>query len=255
MEPIHVHELGNPAGPTLVLVHGMAEAGTAWPDAVDRWGDRYRLLAIDHRGHGSSPRFNPEDMPTTRSFWRADLTDVLRRQPEPPVVVAFSMGATISLRIAADHPELLRALVLEDPARPSATVEAQQAFVEVQLRTLAAFADGGAERRARLRERTNWSDAEIEAWSDCKTQVDEEMIRHGVGLGEDDLDERLRAIEVPTLVIAPEGGPMAPNPARIRNPLVDIRFIPGAGHSVRRDAPAPYYALVEQFLAQHHPAT
>ena len=61
-----VHEYGDPGAPPMVLLHGLTEAGTTWPDAVEHWGraladvgcrpPRSRRLAALHRrgagGHG-----------------------------------------------------------------------------------------------------------------------------------------------------------------------------------------------------------
>lgn len=50
-----MHRYGTPEAPTVLLVHGLTEAGTAWLDLVTRWGQRFDIVAPDLRGHGKSP--------------------------------------------------------------------------------------------------------------------------------------------------------------------------------------------------------
>jgi pimeloyl-ACP methyl ester carboxylesterase len=49
-----VFENGNPAGPTLVLVHGWPDTHHLWDGVVPRLADRFRLVSYDTRGHGQS---------------------------------------------------------------------------------------------------------------------------------------------------------------------------------------------------------
>ena len=37
MTELTLHRYGKPGAPTLVLVHGLTEDGTTWPDAVEHW--------------------------------------------------------------------------------------------------------------------------------------------------------------------------------------------------------------------------
>ena len=102
----------------LRLVHGLTESATAWPDAVARWSSQYHVLAIDQRGHGASPRWDNEALARAPQTMHEDLMRTLALFPEPPVVVAHSLGGLISLRVSVARPDLVRALVLEDVARP-----------------------------------------------------------------------------------------------------------------------------------------
>lgn len=253
MERIRVHESGTPGQPTLLLVHGLTEAGTAWPDAVGRWGAAWHILAVDLRGHGTSPRFADADLDHSPDVWLGDLLGVLDALPEPPVVVGHSMGALFSLRAAVVAPTRVRALVLEDPARPSGAWTPSAEFTAAQEEFLDRFVtpDLADAERARMRVESTWTPAEIDAWAACKPQVDRRMIRRGLYLGDPDLDAALNRVAVPTLLVAPEDGGMAPKPADLANPTVQLAFVPGVGHCVRRDDPAAYHALVDPFLAAH----
>jgi pimeloyl-ACP methyl ester carboxylesterase len=70
----------------------------------------YRVLAIDHRGHGRGMR------PLRRfrlSDCAADVAAVLSRlEVAPAVVVGYSMGGAIAQLVARDHPDVVSGLIL-----------------------------------------------------------------------------------------------------------------------------------------------
>ena len=245
-----LHEWGDRAAPALLLVHGLTESAAAWPDAVARWSCRYHVLAVDQRGHGVSPRWDDEALARAPQTMPEDLERVLSSLAEPPVVVAHSLGGLMSLRAGAARPDLVRALVLEDVARPTGHWGPAPWFVEHQERFLDAFADGGAAERERMRRESSWSDAEIEGWAGCKGRVDRRYIREGTYLGEADLVSAVNRLTVPTLYLAPRHGDMAPDPSEVTNPLVCLVLLDGVGHCVRRDDPEAYHGLVDPFIEE-----
>jgi 3-oxoadipate enol-lactonase len=102
----------DPARPTVLLLHGwMVTADLNWHGAYDALVDAgYRVLAVDHRGHGRGLRamapFRLEDC-------AADAAAVLRELGvAPAVVVGYSMGGTIAQLMARDHPDVVGGLIL-----------------------------------------------------------------------------------------------------------------------------------------------
>lgn len=100
---------GGPGQP-IMLLHGLAGHAGEW-DTTARWlSSRYRVVAVDQRGHGASER-RPQDV--SRAAYVADVIAVadqlaLRR----PVLVGQSLGGHTAMLTAAAHPGLVRALVL-----------------------------------------------------------------------------------------------------------------------------------------------
>jgi pimeloyl-ACP methyl ester carboxylesterase len=102
----------DPACPTVMLLHGwMVTADLNWHGAYDALVDAgYRVLAVDHRGHGRGLRamapFRLEDC-------AADAAAILRELGvAPAAVVGYSMGGTIAQLMARDHPDVMSGLVL-----------------------------------------------------------------------------------------------------------------------------------------------
>lgn len=248
MTDLNVHRYGDPQAKPVVLVHGLTDAGTVWPDLVDHWGDRWDIHAPDLRGHGHSPRFTAESVTRAHEVLLADLVELLDSFTERVALVGHSLGAVLSLRATLQRPDRVRALVLEDPPQPSGFTP-NPVFVADNERLLdAVAADPDGEIQRMLRE-TPWSRAEVEAWAACKAMVDRDYVRHGLFLGDPTWDELFEQLAVPTVLIVPETAPMAALPNHW-NPLVRTVAVPGAGHCVRRDRPADYTRAVDGLLAE-----
>lgn len=248
MTDLSVHRFGDPAHPMLVLVHGVTDDGTCWPDAVQRWQDRWHVVTVDQRGHGSSPRFTEEQLASSPDVLVADLAGLLREEGRPAILVAHSLGGITSARVGSRHPELVRGLVLEDPAKPVGAHTPDPAFVSGMLDFVTTMIDN-PDRELELARRDNhWPDSEYQPWADSKNRVDQRYVSEGLYLGDAAYESMLQAMTVPTLVMVPVGGEMAPDPALISNPLVRVHFVAGAGHCVRRDKPTEFHAVVDPFL-------
>jgi 3-oxoadipate enol-lactonase len=102
----------DPARPTVLLLHGwMVTADLNWHSAYDALVDAgYRVLALDHRGHGRGLRAMA---PFRLDDCAADAAAVLRQLGVAPAVVAgYSMGGVIAQLMARDHPDVMAGLVL-----------------------------------------------------------------------------------------------------------------------------------------------
>jgi pimeloyl-ACP methyl ester carboxylesterase len=249
MMPLTIHRYGSSNARTVLLLHGLTEAGTAWPDLVAHWGDDWRVLAPDLRGHGQSPRFTEDQLATAPEVLLADVVTVVDAQPAPVALVGHSLGGLLALRAAVARPDGIWALVLEDPARPTGDRTPEPGFVAQNEDFLDAMADQAGQVARMLRD-SSWSRAEIEAWAACKPLVDRAYVRRGLYLGDGAWEELFNALRVPTLLIVPPDSPMAPRQEAVHNALVRTVVVPGAGHCVRRDQPARYVRVVDEFLAE-----
>jgi 3-oxoadipate enol-lactonase len=102
----------DPARPAVLLLHGwMVTADLNWHGAYDALVQAgYRVLAIDHRGHGRGLRAMA---PFRLADCAADAASVLRELGVAPAVVAgYSMGGVIAQLMARDHPDVMSGLVL-----------------------------------------------------------------------------------------------------------------------------------------------
>ena len=104
---------GAPGEPPIMLLHQSLARSEDWENIFPRLATRYRTVAYDARGHGRSGR-------TPDYSLRAFADDTLRMLreivKEPALLVGHSLGGLAALVAAGEAPDLVRGLVLEDPA-------------------------------------------------------------------------------------------------------------------------------------------
>lgn len=111
---IHYEATGT-GDPPLVLVHGWCSNLRHWDALVEHFAPRHRVLTVDRRGHGGSDVPPAASGGYTAARHGADLAEVMDATGTTgAVVVGHAGGAPGVLALAADRPDLVRALVLVD---------------------------------------------------------------------------------------------------------------------------------------------
>ena len=115
MGPLHLVDHGG-SGPPMLLIHGLGGSVENWLRVAQPLTRDHHVFAVDLPGFGRSP---PAGRPPTLDSYVAVLAALLRQHVrEPAVLVGNSMGGLLSLLVASEHPELVRGLVLVNPALP-----------------------------------------------------------------------------------------------------------------------------------------
>jgi pimeloyl-ACP methyl ester carboxylesterase len=102
---------GPPGAPVLLLLHGWsATADLNWHPAFAPLARHFRVIAIDHRGHGQGLR-------STQPFRLEDCADdvaslAVQLGVERLIAVGYSMGGPIAQLLWQRHPELVDGLVM-----------------------------------------------------------------------------------------------------------------------------------------------
>jgi len=114
--PINVADFGG-SGNVMLLVHGLGGSHLNWLSVAPQLAAHHRVYALDLPGFGRSP------LAGRRSSIAANL-DLLNRaiarlSDGPVVLMGNSMGGLLSIGVAAVHPNLVRMLILVDPAVPA----------------------------------------------------------------------------------------------------------------------------------------
>ncbi len=100
-------------GVPMLLLHGFGNEAHVWDDFAPLVAPHYRVLAMDHRGHGDSDR-DPEGRYGYDSLV-ADVEAMLEHLGiERLVVVGHSLGGRTAIRFAARHAERMAGLVIVD---------------------------------------------------------------------------------------------------------------------------------------------
>lgn len=134
---LHYQEKGN--GEPFILLHGNGENGSYFKNQIDYFSDRYRVIALDTRGHGKSPRGT---MPFTIKQFSSDLYDFMSElRLSKAVILGFSDGANIAMEFALKHPDMVKALILNGGnLNPKGVKSTTQIPVEIGYRIAKRFA-------------------------------------------------------------------------------------------------------------------
>ena len=262
-----LHSHGRPLGeaPTLVLLHGLTDSGSGWADAVRHWGDRFAVLAVDHRGHGQSPRFTTEQLAGhPGDVMVDDALHLLEQLPEPPLVLGHSLGGAVALAAAVRRPALVHALVLEDPAalgphEPQRDPTGNESWV-ASLEPSRSAGDDDALLALRRSVHPDWPESELLETGRAEQQTDLAYLVTGDLKPSARWPELFAGVAVPTLVVS---GDAATRMSELcvdddverglvaaANPHLRFQRVPGAGHCVRRDQPERFYATVDGWFAE-----
>jgi lipase len=107
---LNVHAWGAAEAPRVVCLHGVTSHGGRFQRLAEALAPRYRVLALDLRGHGRSEYEPPWSLAT-------HVDDVLETVGEERSAwIGHSFGGRVVAELAARRPELVERVVLLDPA-------------------------------------------------------------------------------------------------------------------------------------------
>lgn len=212
-------------GTPFVLLHGNGEDGRYFSQQIEHFSRRYHVYAPDTRGHGQSPRGTA---PFTIEQFAEDLLAFFdAHEIARAIVLGFSDGANIAMQLVLRHPERVLGLILDGGnLDPRGVKRSAQLPIELGYRLAGLHAERSEQARRRR---------ELLA-----LMVEEPHLR----------PEALRAIRVPTLVLAGTHDMIRLDHTRLiahSIPGAVLRTIPGS-HFVAREHPEAFDRAVDDFL-------
>lgn len=123
----------------VVFLHGNSEDHTYFSAQIEYFSQKYRVIAVDSRGHGKSPRGDGE---LTLKRMADDLFDFLTEKGLDCIsLIGFSDGANVAMYFALKHPEMLHKLVLNGGnLDPSGIKRSTQFPIEIGYKIASHFA-------------------------------------------------------------------------------------------------------------------
>ncbi|QXC59451.1 alpha/beta hydrolase [Aquihabitans sp. G128] len=252
------------APPELVLLHGGAQNAHTWDTVALALGRP--LVAIDLPGHGHSDggRHGSLDLRSNA----ADVAVAIRSlAPDAAAVVGMSLGGITTLALAADHPDLVRSVVLVDitPGVTSEKASAITAFVDgpesfpsfedLLARTIEfnptrseASLRRGILHNALQRDDGSW------VWRYARHRAEEPAGATDERIGSfPDLWGAVSGLTVPLLLVRgmrPQSVVDDADEAELvrRQPSARVEHLAEAGHSVQGDMPVELAALLDDFV-------
>ena len=123
---LHYLDWGNPEKPPLLLVHGGRDHARSWDWTAEALRDDWRVIALDHRGHGDSEWVSDGNYSAGDMVY--DVAQLVHQLDLAPVtIVSHSLGGNVCLRYAGIYPELVRKLVAIEGLGPSPAMLARMA--------------------------------------------------------------------------------------------------------------------------------
>jgi pimeloyl-ACP methyl ester carboxylesterase len=275
---LHLEIDGGDDAPPVLVLHGITQSTATWGWLVPHLADRYRVVRLDFRGHGRSGR-----TPGAYRFpdYIADATAVCEQVlGEPAVLIGHSLGGGTAAGLAQTRPELVRGVVLEDPAimappapDAAAPLEGNSLLDGFRLmrESIPRLQESGisaADLAVTMRDAPSpsgppfgelVSDDALDAMAEAMLQLDASVLDPVFDGSHAPVFDPERELPVPGIVIA--GDPALPDTlireadlARLaaRSPHVESRVADGCGHLIHdsRQHRAMVLAAIEDLLAR-----
>ena len=254
-----VEYLEQGCGEPVVLLHSSASSSAQWRALIERLSGRYRVMAPDLYGYGSTAHWAGQGV--FRLEHEAEIVcALLKRTGEPAQLVGHSFGGAVALHVARTRPDLLASLTVIEPVAFHLLRGQDQAA----LAEITAVAKGVADALA-CGNYFGGIAAFVDYWSGPGAWdgiPQEKRAGFAARLGKVALDfhatlnelaalEQFTAMALPTLVLQ---GSASPLPTRricelLAQALPDsqLRIIAGAGHM----APLTHRNAVSALVAAH----
>jgi pimeloyl-ACP methyl ester carboxylesterase len=222
---IALHYIEKGEGEPLILLHGNGESGEYFLHQLAFFSEHYRVIAVDTRGHGKSPR---GDAPFTIRQFAEDLRGFLDAQGIAQAnLLGFSDGGNIALIFALRYPQRVKRLILN-----GANLDTKGVKPSVQLPITLGFHVASLFAGKRPEARRN---AEL-----LGLMVNDPSIP----------PDALTELEVPTLVIAGTRDMIKTSHTRqiaASIPGAELVLLQG-DHFIANKNPGPFNAAVQRFL-------
>lgn len=265
---LHVIERGS--GRPLLLIHGVTLQAGVWSPQFHLMADRYRVLAMDVRGHGRSVAGSDG---FGRTVAARDVATVLEHfDLHDVIVVGHSMGGMITMEFAGDFPDELTdrvaGLVFMDTAAhqilPRAVLPLaklagrhvhtrfvagkpvpQRSFGEDDLSLLMTRLAFGKNPSARAVDQVRRYLEDVPQSTSLPSWID--LLDH-------DAREALKVTKTPSLILVGSRDLLTPVYAakRIARFLPNARFevLEGAGHQLMQERPYEVAQLIDEFASR-----
>ncbi|MCU1370868.1 MAG: putative hydrolase or acyltransferase of alpha/beta superfamily [Ilumatobacteraceae bacterium] len=261
---VHVIEKGE--GRPLVLLHGITLRADVWAPQFHQLTDRYRVIAVDLRGHGTS-RAGSTGFGIPRLA--DDLATVLTELDlHHAVIVGHSMGGMTAMQFCGDHPDVLAERVDGLVFVATRAHQVLPPYVDRGARRLVAqgqsLVDGGralpsratvTTRAARLAFGDRPSKRAVQIVAEMgQAMTPESLVPSLSGLIEHDAREALKATRTPSLVIVGTRDLLTPVPSASHLahllPDAELVVLPKAGHQLMQERPDELAELLDGFVAR-----
>ncbi|MBW2085777.1 MAG: alpha/beta hydrolase [Deltaproteobacteria bacterium] len=248
-------------GEAVVFLHGYTGSVEDWQNQIPVVSQKYKAIAVDHRGHGKSEALTSEEDYSVKIF-SEDVNALLNALGiDRCCLVGHSMGGFMSLQFVLDHPEAVKALVLVDTSSGSWDLPPGYAKLRAKLDELArnegleaAFEYDAANNPMRIERFQKHPELrEISRQKVLNTSVDGYIYVARTFRKWPPVTDRLNEIKAPTLVFWGEEDTAFTEASQVLKGNIsqaELVTVPGVGHSPHEEAPEVFNEALMNFLSQ-----
>jgi len=263
---LNYFEWGSSDSPTVVLLHGFAQAAHSWDFVALSLADRYHVVSLDARGHGDSD-WSPDAAYSTVDH-RRDVQDLIRHLDSSPItLIGLSMGGGTAYSFTAENSKDVRALVIVDTgpvgdpagrARISNFVSLPDELdtVEEFVQRIHTYSSSRSLEQVRATVSYNIVQNDVGKWTWKYDKALRDPSRPRKRFSEEQAWAYLESIGCPALLIRGENSDlfMAETAVQMQKIMQDCTLVTvdAAGHLVPRDNPVGFINAVGPWLDKLH---
>ena len=252
-------------GTPVIFVHEFAGSLRSWEPQVRHFARRYRCITFNARG------VPPSDVPEAVSKYSQQracddvkaVLDALRI--DRAHVVGLSMGGFAALHFGLNYPERARSLLVagcgygaEKDQRAKVRKEAADMAAKIEADGMEKFAAAYVQGPTRVQ----FENKDPRGFAEFKRMLSEHSAKGAahtlLGVLKErpslyDLEDRLRKLTVPTLVLTGDEDQPCVSPSIFLKrviPSAGLLVIPNSGHTINLEEPDAFNAALADFLAQ-----
>ena len=254
MTNLHITEHGNSSAPAVVLLSSIGTTHEAWAKQIPALAEHFRVVTVDHRGHGRSEAARVAPGTTTMDTLAADILQALDQVGVNRFrVVGLSLGGALAQYLAAKSGRVEKAVFSCTATYLGGEEKWRERTAIAREQGMGALADGMME---------NWftegfraqHPEEVRRVRDMVAGIDgEAYAQNGDALAGWDFAGELAAITCPVLTIAGAQDPST-TPAElariaegVTGPVQQVVIDPGS-HQVAIERPEEFNRALTQFL-------
>jgi len=259
---LHYEEAGS--GTPIVFVHEFGGDHRSWEPQLRHFARRHRCVTFAARG------YPPSDVPESVDAYSQTraVQDIVAVMDAAGIdrahVVGLSMGGFAALHFGLDARERARSIVVAG-AGYGAEKQYETYFRDVSAEVARQFETQGSEQFAKTyslgASRVQFQNKDPRGWQEFAIQLGEHSARgsantmRGVQMRRPslyDLEPRLRAMQVPTLVIVGDEDDHCLQPGIFLKkviPACGLLVVPKSGHTINLEEPEHFNRFVGDFIA------
>ena len=266
---LHVDVFGS-GSQAMIFIPGLASGPWSWSEQIAHFSPSYTVYALTLPGFDGHPFGNPSDdllANFTTNFW----TFIASNSITKPIVIGHSLGGTLAIDLAEQHPDRLRAAIALDglPIIPtlaqSTTAQRDAVATRLTAQIASQTHDQVLAYEVRYMKTIGTIDPELAPVlaAECAKSDPKAIAAWGAADLRSDLRSSLKSATVPILELMPYAKPSPYTQAQTQQfyemlltgaPNAKVVAIPGARHFAMIDQPAEVDAAITQFLAALPPA-